>query len=98
MSRLEVIEQNRHDVGSRFREMLHTWLKMGEPFSPSWEGLIVALEKESVGCDDVAEGVRKMLGIPQPTCDSASTSAGAVSTTTGQFHNPPPITPTPPQS
>ena len=85
MSRLEVIQQDRHDVGSRFREMLHTWLKMVDP-SPSWEGLIVALEKESVGCDDVAEGVRQMLGIPQPTCDSASTSTSAVSTTAGQFH------------
>ena len=95
MSRLEVIEQNCHDVGSRFRKMLHTWLKMVEP-SPSWEGLIVALEKESVGCDDVADGVRQMLGIPQPTCDSASTSAGAVSITAGQFHPLPIPLPPPP--
>ena len=76
MSRLEVIEQDRNDVSSRFREMLHTWLKMVDP-SPSWEGLIVALEKESVGCDDVAKVVRQILGVPKPTCDSATTITSA---------------------
>ena len=69
MSRLEVIEQDRHDVGSRFREMLLTWLKMVDP-SPSWEGLIAALEMESVGCDDVAEVVRQMLGVMKPIPES----------------------------
>ena len=95
MSTLKVIEQDNNDTSSRFREMLYTWLKMVDP-SPSWEGLIVALEKESVGCDDVAEDVRQMLGIPQPTCDSASTSAGAVSITAGQFHPLPILLPPPP--
>ena len=69
MTELEVIEKDRHDVDSRFREMLRTWLKMVDP-SPSWEGLIVALEKESVGCDDVAEVVRQMLGVMKPIPES----------------------------
>ena len=69
MSELKVIENEHYNTRSRFMEMLHTWLKMVDP-SPSWEGLIAALEMESVGCNNVAEVMRQMLGIMKPIPES----------------------------
>ena len=65
---LKKIQKNKalNSVSSRFNEMLHTWLKSIDPL-PSWEGLISALEKRSVGCNDVAEVIRLMLGAPKGT-------------------------------
>ena len=59
---LEVIKKDHSDVNSCFREMLSTWLKMIDP-PPSWEGLMTALEHDSVKCGDLAESIRERFGI-----------------------------------
>ena len=66
MSELEKIQYDHKDVSSRFREMVYYWLKMEDPL-PSWEGLISALEKKSVGCADIAQVIRLMFNIPKQT-------------------------------
>ena len=59
---LKVIEKDCNDVNSCFREMLSTWLRMIDP-PPSWEGLMTALEHDSVKCGDLAESIRERFGI-----------------------------------
>ena len=72
--KLESIECDHHNVSSCFREMLYYWLKMVYP-STSWEGLISALTKKSVGCDNVAEAIKLML-LPQDAGKAISTAEG----------------------
>ena len=56
-SQLEVIRvNNRQDVKSCFREMLHEWLNTADP-PPSWEALIEALKTDSVGLPAVARTI-----------------------------------------
>ena len=59
---LKVIEMKCTDAGSCLKEMISTWLKMIDP-PPSWEGLMTALEHDSVKCNDLAEGIRQQFGI-----------------------------------
>ena len=74
---LEVIEQNcKSDVETCFKKMLLMWLRMVDPF-PSWEGLISALGKSSVGRNDIAEKIRDSIATISP--------AGCVSDPAGQF-------------
>ena len=74
---LEVIgKNNRSDVDTCFKKMLLMWLRMVDPF-PSWEGLVLALGKSSVGRKDIAEKI----------CDSIETISPAdrVCDPVGQF-------------
>ena len=73
---LEVIEKNnRSDVDTCFKKMLLMWLRMVNPF-PSWEGLVSALGKSSVGRKDIAEKIRDSIATISP--------AGSVSDPAGQ--------------
>ena len=74
LTELTIIEINRKDVDACYIEMLSTWLKMIDP-QPSWDGLLTALEHDSVKCGKLADGLREKYGIPrQPTTTSAATS------------------------
>ena len=75
-----MIKSEYSDVSSCFREMLYHWLIIDDPL-PSWEDLILSLEKKSVGCDDVAEVIRLMLGVPKAMPNPVK----AIASTTGQF-------------
>ena len=71
ISDLEVIEKNcNKDVNSCFTKMLLMWLKMVDPF-PSWEGLVSALGKSSVGRKDIAEKIKGKYNV---SCDSTAAS------------------------
>ena len=60
---LDIIKmENSNDVQACFRKMLSAWLRMIGP-PPSWEGLLTALEHDSVKCGDLAERVRQHFGI-----------------------------------
>ena len=48
--------------GSCFIEMISTWLMMIDP-PPSWEGLMTALEHDSVKSNDLAYVIRQRFGI-----------------------------------
>ena len=64
--------ENSNDVHACFRKMLSAWLKMIDP-PPSWEGLLTALEHDSVKCGDVAESIRQRFGIlKQPESEMMS--------------------------
>ena len=72
ISDLEVIEQkNKSDVDTCFKMMLLMWLRIVDPL-PSWEGLISALGKNSVGRKDMAEKIRKIYTDSSPSSDPAS--------------------------
>ena len=74
---LEVIEKNNsNDVDTCFKKMLLMWLRMVDPF-PSWEDLVSALEKSSVGRKDIAEKIRDSIATISP--------AGGVCDQAGQF-------------
>ena len=74
---LEMIEKNNsNDVDTCFKKMLLMWLRMVDPF-PSWEGLISALGKSSVGRKDIAEKIRDSIATISP--------AGSVCDPAGQF-------------
>ena len=74
---LEVIEKNNsNDVDTCFKKMLLMWLRMVDPF-PSWEGLVSALGKSSVGRKDIAEKIRDSIATISP--------AGGVCDPAGQF-------------
>ena len=66
LTELTIIEMNRKDVDACYIEMLSTWLKMIDP-QPSWDGLLTALEHESVKCENLADNIRKKYGIPKHT-------------------------------
>ena len=66
LNELRVIEKDCGDVNSRFREMLSTWLKMIDP-PPSWEGLLTALEHDTVKCGDLAERIRQEFDMRKKT-------------------------------
>ena len=53
---LKVIEMKCTDAGSCLKEMISTWLRMIDP-PPSWEGLMTALEHDSVKYGYLAEGI-----------------------------------------
>ena len=80
---LEVIKmENSNNVHACFRKMLSTWLKMIDP-TPSWEGLLTALEHDSVNCGDVAESIRQRFGIlkqPESEMMSEHSSSPAANT------------------
>ena len=77
ISDLEMIEKNcNKDVNSCFKKMLLMWLRMVDPF-PSWEGLVSALGKSSVGRKDIAEKIRDSIATISP--------AGSVCDPAGQF-------------
>ena len=60
---LEVIKmENSNNVQACFRKMLSAWLRTIDP-PPSWEGLLTALEHDSVKCGDLAESIRQRFGI-----------------------------------
>ena len=61
-SDLEVIKANDSDTGGRFTAVLYTWLKMVSP-PPTWEALIAALKKDSVGLPNVANKVEEVCGV-----------------------------------
>ena len=63
------------EVEPCFREMLSAWLKMTSP-RPSWEGLIVALNRPYIKCEELADKVREDQGIPKPQ-DAAKAKATA---------------------
>ena len=64
INKLEIIKKKHFDeVDSCFREMLYTWLKMTVDPLPSWENLLLALAKKSVGCNNVADDVRLKLSV-----------------------------------
>ena len=72
---LEVIEQNhKSDIDTCFKAMLLKWLRMVDPL-PSWEGLISALGKNSVGRKDLVEKIQSKFNV----------STAAVSDIAGQF-------------
>ena len=73
LNELTIIEMNRKDVDACYIEMLSTWLKTINP-QPSWDGLLTALEHESVKCENLADNIRKKYGIPKhtPTATSAA--------------------------
>ena len=77
ISDLEMIEKNcNKDVNSCFKKMLLMWLRMVDPF-PSWEGLVSALGKSSVGRKDIAEKIRDSIATISPAggvCDPAGQS------------------------
>ena len=80
---LEVIEKdNRSDVDTCFKKMLLMWLKMVNPL-PSWEGLVSALGKSSVGRKDIAEQIQKKYNV---SCDSTAAVSPA-SDTAGQCNH-----------
>ena len=59
VAELRVTEMKYTDVGLCLKEMILTWLRKIDP-PPSWEGLMTALEHDSVKC---GEGVRQRFGI-----------------------------------
>lgn len=69
---LRDIERNCTDAGSCLKEMILTWLKTVDP-PPSWEGLMAALEHDSVKCGALAESIRQRFGIyrhqPSPSSE-----------------------------
>ena len=74
LTELKIIKINCKDVDVCYIEMLSTWLKMIDP-QPSWDGLLTALEHDSVKCGKLSDGLREKYGIPrQPTTTSAATS------------------------
>ena len=78
---LRIIEANHsQDVRVRFREMLSEWLKMVNP-PPTWEALIAALKKDSVGLSNVAEKVEEQCSVID--CGIKSDSTNATSSATG---------------
>ena len=78
---LEVIEQNcKSDIETCFKNMLLMWLRMVDPL-PTWDSLVSALGKSSVGRKDLAENIRKKYIV---SSDSSS-SASSVSNTAGQY-------------
>ena len=74
---LEVIENNcKSDIDSCFKNMLLMWLRMVDPL-PTWEGLVSALGKSSVGRKDIAENIRKKYNVFNDSISSeASNTAG----------------------
>ena len=82
---LKIIQCEYCSVSSHFREMLYYWLSMSDPL-PSWEDLIAALEKKSVGCDEVADIIRRTLGIPEPM--STQDPGKTIHTTASQLYYP----------
>ena len=79
---LDVIKMDSNDVQACFRKMLSAWLKMIDP-PPSWEGLMTALEHDSVNCGDVAESIRRRFGIlkqPESEMMSEHSSSQAANT------------------
>ena len=74
------IETNNFDVWSRFQTMLFEWLKINPP--PTWEALIAALKKDSVGLSNVAKIVEKECG----AVDSELAHSGAGSQTNKLFY------------
>ena len=62
VAELRVIEMKCTDIGSCFKEMILTWLRMVDP-PPSSEGLMTALEHDSVECGDLATHIRQRFGI-----------------------------------
>ena len=80
---LEVIEQkSRSDIDTCFKKMLLMWLRMVDPL-PSWESLISALGKSSVGRKDMAESIRKKFNVRY-----SIESIVPASDTAGQFISP----------
>ena len=78
---LDIIEANHsQDVRVCFRKMLSEWLKMVNP-PPTWEALIAALKKDSVGLPNVAKKVEEACGIVHSDTSSASAD---VNNATGQ--------------
>ena len=78
LTELKIIEMNRKDVDACYIEMLSTWLKMIDP-QPSWDGLLTALEHDSVKCGKLADGLREKYGIPknpQAAKSAANVSSG----------------------
>ena len=63
---LEVIKMENSDVQACFRKMLSTWLKMVDPL-PSWEGLLTALEHDSVNCSNLARSIRQDFDMTKKT-------------------------------
>ena len=63
---LEVIEKENSAVQACFRKMLSTWLKMVDPL-PSWEGLLTALEHDSVNCSNLARSIRQDFDMRKKT-------------------------------
>ena len=75
-----MIEKNcNKDVNSCFKKMLLMWLRMVDPF-PSWEGLVSALGKSSVGRKDIAEKIRDSI--------ATISQGGDVCDPAGQFISP----------
>ena len=70
---LTMIKQNHPDGDDCFREMLSEWLKSVEP---SWEELLAALKKPSVGYPQLAKKIAREYG----NSDKGSSRA-AVNTT-----------------
>lgn len=68
---LKVIERDNRVTKQCFTDMLSKWLKMVDPH-PSWEKLIEALEKPSVGHKDLVKSVKKELGIPMMECEETN--------------------------
>ena len=55
-----MIKESNPDGGNYFREMLSEWLKSAEP---SWEELLAALSKPSVGYKPLAKKLARKLEI-----------------------------------
>ena len=70
---LTMIKQNHPDGDDCFREMLSEWLKSVEP---SWEELLAALKKPSVGCTQLAKKIAREFDI-----SDKGSSRAAVNTT-----------------
>ncbi len=79
-SHLKVIEQDHRIDGIEvcLRKMISLWLSMINP-RPSWEGLVAALEKPSVGMFVLAKGIREEYGVTeQAEMDRDSATAGSI--------------------
>ena len=68
------------DVRSCFRCVLLEWLNMTTP-PPTWEALIAALKKDSVGLVNVANQVEEQCSVVE--CGIKSDSTSATSSATG---------------
>ena len=75
LTELEVIKAENTKINTRFLKMLSTWLTMIDPL-PHWEGLLTALEHDTVRCGRLADNIRRRFDLPK---QSAHASAAVTS-------------------
>ena len=77
---LTMIKQSNANGDDCFREMLSEWLKSVEP---SWEELLAALRKPSVGHKQLAKKIARKFDISIESDDSDEGTPNAAANTTG---------------